>query len=263
MYTNAALVRPAYMPGQYPSAGPLPHLVDVWRAGAPALDFLAPDVYFPNFAEWADAYVRAGNPLFVPEALRSVDAAANALYAFGAHAALGFSPFGIESIEGHAEAMLAASFDVVRQLTPLITAHAGDSMAGLLPPAENQPAPHRVRLGDLMLDAAYERIAAPSLADGVINESGDRSQDTTRLPAAAIVVLTGPDELVLGGIGVTVTFATAAATVGVLSCEEGRFEDGEWQHLRWLNGDQTHQGRHVRLEPGRFTVQRVRLYRYR
>jgi hypothetical protein len=30
-----------------------------------------------------------------------------------------------------------------------------------------------------------------------------------------------------------------------------------------LNGDQTHQGRHVRLAPGEFQIQRVRLYRYR
>ena len=40
-------------------------------------------------------------------------------------------------------------------------------------------------------------------------------------------------------------------------------EAGEWKHIRWLNGDQAHQGRHVRLEPGRFTLQRVKLYRYR
>ena len=51
--------------------------------------------------------------------------------------------------------------------------------------------------------------------------------------------------------------------VSLQSVEEGRYENGVWQHLRWLNGDQTHQGRHVRLEPGRFTIQRVKLYRYR
>lgn len=267
MYTNAALIRPGTAPGQYPSAGPLPHLIDVWRAGAPALDFIAPDIYFPNFVEWADRYARGGNPLFVPEALRSVDAAANALYAYGKHAAIGFSPFGIETIEDHAARMLTASYDVVRQLTPLISEHAGDgTMTGLLPPAEDQRSPHRVPLGDVLLEAKYERIAAPSLADGVINEVGDRTKDTTRLPAGAIVIRTGPDELVVGGIGVTLTFHPAepgVETVGILGCEEGRFDDGVWQHRRWLNGDQTHQGRHVRLEPGRFAVQRVTLYRYR
>ncbi len=52
MFVNAALIRPGYQPGQYPSAGPLPHLMDVWRGGAPAIDFLSPDIYFQNFAEW-------------------------------------------------------------------------------------------------------------------------------------------------------------------------------------------------------------------
>ena len=81
MFVNAALIRPAFQPGQYPSAGPLPHLMDVWRAAAPSIDFLAPDIYFPNFAEWCARYAQGGNPLFVPEALRSPDAAVNALYA--------------------------------------------------------------------------------------------------------------------------------------------------------------------------------------
>jgi beta-galactosidase GanA len=58
-------------------------------------------------------------------------------------------------------------------------------------------------------------------------------------------------------------------TVGFLTCAEGRFAPIEaqtynysWQHLRYLNGDQTHQGRHIRLEPGRFTIQKFQLYRY-
>jgi hypothetical protein len=30
-----------------------------------------------------------------------------------------------------------------------------------------------------------------------------------------------------------------------------------------LNGDQTHQGRHIRLDPTRFQTQHVKLYSYR
>ncbi|WP_066517090.1 DUF5597 domain-containing protein [Curtobacterium ammoniigenes] len=271
MYTNAALIRAGSQPGQYPSAGPLPHLADIWRAGAPSLDFIAPDIYFPNFAEWTEAYVETGNPLFIPEALRSIDAAANALYAYGKHSALGFSPFGIEQIKDDAETFVTGAFDVVAQLTPLITQHAGDgNMTGLIKPTRDMRAPHRVRLNDVMLEATYEQVAAPELADGVINESGD-VHGTKQLPAAAIVIRTGPDELVIGGIGTTITFHTVDANgenIGILSCEEGRFEvesDAEdgWQHRRWLSGDETHQGRHVRLVPGQFAIQRVRLYRYR
>jgi len=54
MYTNAALIRPNYQPGQYNSGGPLPHSLDIYRAGAPHLDFFSPDIYFDNYTEWAD-----------------------------------------------------------------------------------------------------------------------------------------------------------------------------------------------------------------
>jgi len=47
-----------------------------------------------------------------------------------------------------------------------------------------------------------------------------------------------------------------------LSAEEGRYVNGTWKNILWLGGDQTHQGRHIRLEPGRFSIQRVKLYRY-
>lgn len=35
------------------------------------------------------------------------------------------------------------------------------------------------------------------------------------------------------------------------------------EHGRRMNGDQTHQGRHIRLEPGKFQIQKVRLHSYR
>ena len=266
LYANAALIRPAFQPGQYPSAGPLPHLFDVWRAAAPTLDFVSPDIYFPNFSEWADRYARDGNPLFIPEALRSSDASVNGLYALGACSGIGFSPFGIESIEEPAAGFLRASNALIRQLAPLILANEGNGrMTALLPPAADQRKPHEVAFGGLVLSVTYERLESPGLADGVINEAGDRSAARAPLPAGAIVIQLGPDELLIGGIGVTVTFSAATPGdphIGILDCAEGRYEDGQWHHLRWLNGDQTHQGRHVRLEPGHFTLQRVRLYRF-
>jgi len=263
MYTNAALIRPGTEPGQYPSAGPLPHLADIWRAAAPSLDFIAPDIYFPNFAHWADAYVASGNPLFVPEALRSLDAAANALYAFGQYSAIGFCSFGIESIEPDAAEMLTGAYNVIGQLTPLIAAHAGsEKMVGLLPPADDMRHPLRVRFGEYLIAATFERVPAPSLADGVINESG-QAAGAKVLPAAAILISIGDDQFVFAGIGVTLSFQPhdGVGKVGILHCEEGRF-DPDWHRIRTLNGDQTHQGRHIRLEPGKFAIQQFALYRY-
>jgi hypothetical protein len=262
MFVNAALIRPGHQPGQYPSGGPLPHLVDVWRAGAPSLDFLAPDIYFQNFSEWARRYRRPDNPLFIPEAVRTPETAVNGLYAFGALDAIGFSPFGIESIGEAAGRALAASYALVAQLEPLILELQGRGrMAGLLSEGPEQRQPQQVRLGGYVLEAAFDRGATtPAPADGV------SAGPTTWTPplAGGLVLATAPDEFIVAGTAVTITFASSepGKRAGILSAEEGRFVSGRWENLRWLGGDETHQGRHVRLEPGRFSVQRVRLYLY-
>jgi beta-galactosidase GanA len=267
MFVNAALIRPGYQPGQYPSAGPLPHLIDVWRAGAPAIDFLAPDIYFPTFVEWTRRYARGGNPLFVPEALRSPEAAVNSLYAFAEHDAIGFSPFAIESIPEGAGRLLAASNDVVAQLTPLLVEHQGrGTMAGLIQEHPDSRQPQQLRLNGYVLHASFERGTPPSLADGAIVAPADTAPGgPPTWPAGGLVIATAADEFLFAGIGVTVTFALAEPgwTAGILSVEEGRFVAGTWQNVRWLNGDETHQGRHLRLVPGRFSIQRIKLYRYR
>lgn len=247
MYVNAALIRSGYQPGQYPSGGPLPHLYDVWRAGAPAIDLLSPDVYFPQFAEWVDRYARPGNPLFVPEARGDPNAAVWALYAFGQHQAIGFSPFSIESLQGPAESRLTASYDVIKQLTPLILAQkSGATTAGLLPAGPLQKQPQKLRLGGCVLHVAYDH----------------RNPDE---PAGGLVIATGPDEFVIAGTGLTVTFQSLVRgqVLGLLSVEEGHYVDGVWHRERWLNGDQTNQGRFVRLGSGHFDIQRVKLYHYR
>ena len=75
---------------------------------------------------------------------------------------------------------------------------------------------------------------------------------------------TASDEFIVAGTAVTITFDSTepGQRAGILSAEEGRFVAGKWENVRWLGGDETHQGRHVRLEPGRFSLQRVRLYLY-
>ena len=262
MFVNAALIRPGHQQGQYPSGGPLPHLADVWRAAAPSIDFLAPDIYFQNFVEWARRYKRSGNPLFVPEAMRSAEASVNGLYAIGAHDAIGFSPFGIESIGEAAAKHLAASYGLVAQLEPLILSLQGNGfLAGLLSEGPEQRQPQQVRLGDYVLAATFEQGTPPALADGVV-PTGPAAGPPP--PSGGLVLATAPDEFIVAGTALTITFASSVAgkRAGILSAEEGRFVAGRWENVRWLNGDETHQGRHVRLEPRRFSMQRVRLYLY-
>jgi hypothetical protein len=263
MFVNAALIRPGHQPGQYPSAGPLPHLLDVWKAAAPSIDFLSPDIYFQNFIEWARRYKQPGNPLFIPEAMRSPEASVNCLYALGAFDAIGFSPFGIETMGEPAGKYLAASYDLVTQLEPVLLSVQGQGKtAGLLSEGPEQRQPQQIRFGHYILNVAFERGAPPALADGVIVPSG--STTAAAPPAGGLVIATDADEFVFAGTGLIVTFESTELreTAGIVSAEEGRFEHGHWKNVLWLSGDQTHQGRHVRLEPGRFSIQRVKLYRY-
>jgi beta-galactosidase GanA len=265
MFVNAALIRPGHMPGQYPSAGPLPHLMDVWRAGAPRIDFLTPDIYFQNFAEWVRKYHRSGNPIFIPESMPGPMNSVNALYAVGQHDAIGISPFSIESMDEQANSVLTQSYDLLRQLSPLILERQGKGkMAGLLSEGPEQRQPQQLRLGDYVLYVTYER-PNPAPAGGQQNPGVPVAQASNALTGGLVIEL-GPNEFVFAGTGLTVTFDVETPgdpLVGILSVDEVEYRNGQWQQGRRLNGDQTHQGRHLRLPAGRFGMQRIKLYRYK
>src|SRR4029077_3339307 len=104
-----------------------------------------------------------------------------------------------------------------------------------------------------------------------------------------LIIRVGPEDYLVAGQGMIVTFEPAsepstpvcgggertsatpcrpasgpALSAGIDSDWEGTFDAaGTWIPGRALNGDQTHQGRHLRLAPGQFQIQRVRLYQYR
>lgn len=294
MFVNAALIRPGYLPGRYVSAGPLPHLIDVWRSGAPSLDFIAPDIYFPNFAEWTGKYVRSGNPLFVPEARLTPQSGVDALYAFGRHDAIGYSPFSAEgaSPEEGAGRALARGFAIVEQLAPLVARHQGQgTMTAVMPPTAFDGAVNDSAQTVSLKGAGYTlnvSFAAPpgppttappgtpAGADGPVSFSPGMPGATLPAPTAApprptaprgaLVVMLAPDEFLIAGTGVVVTFTPNGPgdpIAGILSADEGHYEDGRWVQGRRMNGDQTHQGRHVSLGGGDFGMQRVKLYRYR
>jgi beta-galactosidase GanA len=256
MYVNAALIRPNYKPGQYPSGGPLPHLLDVWRAGAPQIDFLSPDIYFPNFAEWYQKYHRSGNPLFIPEAIRGNDSAVNFFYAIGQHDAMGFCPFSIESIKEPENERLPKSYEVLSQLAPQILKNQGKgTMTGVL--LDKDKPTQKLHLGNYTLNVAHDYTWSWSPG---YRESGQWPR------VGGIIISVGIDEYLIAGSGLLVTFAPNTPgdpVAGIVSIDEGTYMNGRWITGRRMNGDQSHQGRHLRLPYDSFGIQRIKLYRYR
>jgi len=270
MYVNAWLQQPNMAwPGTYPSGGPLPEVHDVWRAGAPAIDILAPDLYLQYFDEVCGRFTRNGNPLFIPETGSNP---ANVLTAFGKYGAIGYSPFAIERSVS-ADSDLAAVYHLVSQMAPMIAAHQGtDSVTTVR--LNQGDAPKRVRLGNYTLELTYTgRGRAPIAPQPVTalqtqtpvpaGQPGRGGVSQAPMEAAAILIAAGPDEYYMGGGGFRIAFTAntpGPATVGLGIVQEGRFVDGKWVVVRQLGGDDIGQGEILTLRPN--TILRVVVYRY-
>tara|TARA_R110000764_G_scaffold148111_3_gene236001 strand:+ start:7726 stop:9387 length:1662 start_codon:yes stop_codon:yes gene_type:complete len=254
MFVNAALNAKGKQPGEYPSAGPLPHLMDVWKAAAPSIDFLSPDFYNSDFKYWNDLYVRQGNPLFIPEHKFDNTVAGKAAYAIGHYQAMGFSPFSIESSEDPINEPLGKIYNLMYQLTPLITKYQGlNRMDGVLLDKENA--------GSIVSLGNYEFTFNHSYKLGWEAEAENETWDM----AGAIIIQSGNKEFYVAGNGVYVTFKNIKdpnLKVGILKVDEGIFENKKWKVIRHLNGDQTHQGRHLRIFKENYKIQRLELYDY-
>lgn len=254
MYVNAALIRSGKIPGEYPSAGPLPHIMDIWKAGAPDIDFLSPDFYTPDFEHWCDLYVRQNNILFVPEHRFDATVGAKALFAIGHYGAIGFSPFSIESTANPEKEEIGKAYNLIEQLSPMLFKYRGqNSIDGVL--LDKDKVQSTVVLGDY--EFSFKNSYSLGWEAGASKDEWDSG--------GAIIIQTDTNEFYIGGSGIVVTFKNwkkRDKIVGILKNEEGVFENGNWKVLRHLNGDQTHQGRHIRISHGDYSIQRLELYEY-
>lgn len=255
MFINAALNRPNVKPGDYPSGGPLPHIIDVWKAGAPAIDFLSPDFYNPDFKYWNDLYTRADNPLFIPEIRLELSDASKVFYAIGHYHAMGFSPFSIESAEDPVKSALAKSYDVLSQLSPVISAHQGkNTMEGVL--VDKMNSEQIVKLGNYTFTFKH---------DYTLGWSPQAKEEQWPI-MGGLILQTAPDEFIIAGDGIVVTFASNlpdAPLAGIARIDEGEYKNGQWIAGRRMNGDQSHQGRHLRFSVGECGIQMLKLYPYK
>ena len=262
MFINTWLVQPEDKgPGDYPSGGAVAQMHDVWQAGAPHVDILAPDIHLPDTPGILASYSRNGNPVFIPESSAGVSGSANAFYAFGQYGAIGYSPFGIED-QADADSPISKAYAVLSEMAPLILKHqAAGTIAGAWLTKERPT--QDVSLGDYTLHFALRR----GFRATVFPDSG-----------YALVLATGPNEYTVAGSDVQVTFSPntpGAPVVGLATVQEGTFQDGRWVPGRLLNGDETQLRYDLSVAAGENqsgtglsfagngpTIQHVQLYRY-
>lgn len=256
MYVNAQLPSPFERAGEYPSGGPHPAYLEVYRMAAPALDFFSPDIYWPNFEYWAQRYSENGNPVFIPEA-RLEMGPFNAFYAYGEARAFGFSPFAVDSLPDvkseadESKNPLAQSYAVLRQLEDILPqAQREGRTRGLVMHVNSPRQKQTISLGGYLFTAT---LARSWQGKNLLQDDG-----------AMIVVQTAPDEFLIGGGALSITIATDPEArngiAGIASVEEGSRNDGRWITSRRLNGDQNNQGRTIFLTDHQFNLLRVKLY---
>ena len=308
LYVNAAMNSRGRKPGEYPSAGPLAHLADIWKAGAPTIDFLAPDIYDTGFKSWAAQYAMPLRPqenqkatdnkysmsreiknrLFIPESRCCTNSGVRALYAFGEHQALGFSPFAIDQASTEETQSVTRAYNLLSQVFRIKP----QNTWGLLFDQED-----RERIiddeGVLMTCRHYFTLPwDPRATDG-----------STWPEGGAMLMRLGKYDYLLAGSGVVIDFKTRTEKeqeashaglggqqkklgedgfaeaggeksnvqrsmfkgkrLGLFSVDEVTIsDDGTMQYLRRHNGDQTHQGRHARIGVGEWKLLHIKLYEY-
>ena len=309
LYVNAAMNSRGRRPGEYPSAGPLAHIIDFWHEGAPSIDLLAPDIYDTGFKSWCAQYAmplrpqdggKIKNRLFIPESRCCENSGVRALYAFGEHQAIGFSPFAIDQASAKETESVTQAYNLIKQLaasnSSFFTLHSSLKTWGLL---FDQKDRERIINDDNVVMTCRHYFTLPwdpRATDG-----------STWFEGGAMLIRLGKYDYLLAGSGVVVDFKTptekqqeqqktlgedgfaeAGANsqeqfamphsalqrtaksqkfygkrLGLLSVDEVAIaDDGTMLYLRRHNGDQTHQGRHARIGVGEWKILHIKLYEY-
>ncbi len=277
MYVNNALRDPlepvAPWNSNFASGGPTHDVIGIYKAAAPALDVVAPDIYMPESAKVAAVlgqFQRRDNALFVAE-IGNAEGYARYIYPILGRGALGVVPFGMDYFD-YSNYPLGSKFTDKRMVEPFARIYAAFA------PMQRQWArwafegrTQGLAEGD---DHAEQTLqfgawkAKVSFGQWQFGEqawfpNADRPPHAAKAAGGAAFAQIGDDEFVIVGqlARVRLELADGAANAMLLSAEQGHFApDGRWVMERRWNGDQVDYGLNL---PERPVVLKVRMGRYR
>ena len=252
LFVNAALRDPLAPgpPGSYESGGPTDNVLPIWKAAAPAIDILAPDIYMnehPKVMKILELYGRADNPLLIPEIANAPEYARYFFPALG-HQAIGFAPFGIDytgfenaplgapKINEEAIRPFALNYELV---APMMRELAQLSFDGKLKAVAEKPGEARqiIDLGVWKAEVIYG-----------VGQFGfaDKAAGNPAPIGRALVADLGNHTFLVTGLHCRVELQVSGQAAGkqreYLRVEEGAFENGKFKVVRFWNGDQTDWG---------------------
>lgn len=233
MYVNNWLINPGNeRAGRWPSGGPTEHVLDIWKAAAPHIDLLAPDIYLPKFYETCLQFTRPDNPLFVPEMRASGRTAGYAFLVLAGFNGLGVSPFGVDGPEFLAQGALNENgeefADTYAVLQPLLQLVESKRYKGSM---------HAIIQDE---DSAQAIPLSGKLA-AVVDFT--KPYDPRRPVGRGMIVEVERDDFLVAGARFRVEFRELEGpprNARILTLEEGTLEGERWVPVRRLNGDELH-----------------------
>ena len=252
MFVNAWLEYPDKpYPGGFPSGGPLPRVMDVWKAAAPDIDFMCPDIYGTNFIEWCDLYTSQGDPLFIPETWwNKPEYVAYMLFSLGNYNTLGVAPFGIDRLNPDERQPLKEMYRAVEYLAPQILEYQGNN--------------DRIRA--FLIDRNQSSVEF-EMDNYYVKAELYKRHDIYRVDDAhGLILKTGKDEFTILGSRAVISFRPKDSKdekAGLGPVDEYVYRDGQWVKGRRLGGDETVRGQGVFLPVEGYGIQTAVVYRYK
>jgi hypothetical protein len=229
----------------------------VWRAGGPAIDILAPDIYLPTYEQVIRQFARNGNPAFNPETSQN---AANCWLAFTQLNALCFSPFGVDSTRPVATdgtiSPWARTYGFISSISGAIAEAQGQKDAIKLIKLTPGQTPGKVEMGNYVLDftptpgsrtgtgraTAAAAASRPAGGGGGGGAGGGALLDFLDAPFV-LVINTAPDEYYFATNDVFPFRVSVSPKIGgnkiaaPATIDRGYFSNGHWILSHRLNGD--------------------------
>lgn len=233
----------------YPSGGAVTKMIWLWRAMAPSIDIIGPDIYADNsqfYRQTMAEYHRADNPLWIPETGRNDSFAKFFFYALGSDA-IGFSPFGVDQTGWNilGDMSWTAHARNYAIIGPMDREIAQFEFDGKLKTAVEEPgqATQDLDFGDWQATVSF----------GFPQMDGRPAPGTKDAHGAALVARLGPNEFLVTGVDASVIFHLPGKLPWmrslIVTAEQGAYDNGAWTPIRLLNGDETDRGLNFHEEP--------------
>jgi hypothetical protein len=222
-------------PGEtYPSGGAVAHMLDLWKANAPAIDAIASDDYHQNpmtYLKVLDSYARPDNPVLIVENGGPIAARAF-FYAIANYSAIGFGYMGGDwagAPDGPDMAGAGEDFRLAQGALPVIIELQGTEKLKAAVEERGTGARNLI-FSDYDVMVRFH----PRGRQAVASPSPGPFLATAAEPSSRVLIAElGPDEFLVLGFSSAVEFRPAQGSdytaAQLVSNEQGVYENGVWR----------------------------------